>query len=61
MNALEIKNLTSGYGKKTVLTLANELLKEGKRVYVIALNDSAKEFYKKIGFSECITVGYTER
>ena len=50
-----------GYGKKTVLTLANELLKEDKKVYVIALNDSAKEFYKKIGFSECITVGYTER
>ena len=50
-----------GYGKKTVLTLANELSSENKKVYVIALNDSAKEFYKKIGFRECMTVGYTER
>ena len=50
-----------GFGKKTVLTLANELSSENKKVYVIALNDSAKEFYKKIGFTECITVGYTER
>lgn len=50
-----------GYGKKTVLTLAGELSKENKNVFVIALNDSAKEFYKKIGFTECMAVGYTER
>lgn len=49
-----------GYGKKTVLSLANELSLENKKVYVVALNNSAKEFYKKIGFTECMTVGYTE-
>ena len=49
-----------GYGKKVVLWLANELKNEGKDVYVIALNDSAKAFYEKIGFNKIITVGYTE-
>lgn len=47
-----------GYGRKTVLTLANELKNEKKDVFVIALNDSAQQFYKKIGFEECITVGW---
>lgn len=50
-----------GLGKRTVLSLANELQKEKKAVYVIALNDSAKAFYKKIGFNKCCTVMYAER
>lgn len=50
-----------GLGKKTVLTLVDELKSENKDVYVIALNESAKGFYKKIGFSEALTVGYIER
>ena len=50
-----------GIGKKTVLTLAGELKKENKEVYVIALNDSAGAFYEKIGFEQCITVCYSER
>lgn len=59
--ASDIRIRGKGYGKKAVLSLANELAKENKKVYVIALNDSAKTFYKKIGFTECMTVGYTER
>lgn len=39
-----------GYGKRVVLSLANELQAEGKTVYVIALNDSAAAFYLHIGF-----------
>lgn len=50
-----------GYGKETVLALANELKNENKDVYVIALNDSAQKFYKKIGFYEILKVGYIER
>lgn len=50
-----------GLGRRTVLTLANELKRENKEVYVIALNDSAKAFYKKIGFEEYCIVGYSER
>ena len=51
----------AGLGKKTVLSLANELLSEGKKVYVIALNDGAGAFYEKIGFEPCGTVSYTEK
>lgn len=39
-----------GYGKKTVLSLVNELQNEDKRVFVIALNESAESFYEHIGF-----------
>lgn len=41
-----------GMGKKTVQALADELLKENKKVYVIALNNSAQAFYEKIGFNK---------
>lgn len=47
-----------GFGKKTVLSLANELSSENKKVYVIALNDSACGFYQKIGFEKCQLVSY---
>ncbi len=50
-----------GIGKKTVLTLAGELKKENKKVYVIALNDSAGAFYEKIGFKQIETVCFWER
>jgi ribosomal protein S18 acetylase RimI-like enzyme len=40
-----------GLGKRTVLTMADELKKENKKVFVIALNSSAEGFYEKIGFS----------
>ncbi len=39
-----------GYGKKTVLTMANELQCENKKIFVIALNESAESFYEHIGF-----------
>lgn len=48
----------TGLGKKTVLSLANELSNEKKKVYVIALNDSACGFYQKIGFEKCESVSY---
>lgn len=40
----------SGLGKKTVLSATKELLSENKKVYVIALNESAQGFYEHIGF-----------
>ena len=39
-----------GLGRKTVLTIADELTKECKRIFVIALNKSAEGFYEKLGF-----------
>ncbi len=46
----------TGAGKKIVLSLAEELQREGKRVYVIALNASAEGFYRHIGFTDKETV-----
>ena len=39
-----------GLGKKTVLTIADELMSENKKIFVIALNKSAEGFYEKLGF-----------
>ena len=50
-----------GLGKKTVLSLCSELSSEGKKVYVIALNEAAEGFYKSIGFAEHCTVAFAER
>ncbi len=50
-----------GFGKQVVLSLANTLQNEGKRVYVIALNDSAASFYQKIGFQPDETIAFIER
>lgn len=50
-----------GYGKRTVLSLANELKSSGKTVYVIALNSSAEGFYKHIGFEECEKLAFIDR
>ncbi|MGN0467195.1 MAG: GNAT family N-acetyltransferase [Acutalibacteraceae bacterium] len=47
-----------GLGKQTVLTLVAELQSENKKVYVIALNESAEAFYEKLGFEKCLTVCY---
>lgn len=46
----------TGLGKRTVLSMVNELKEKGKRVYVIALNESAQGFYKHIGFSEVYNI-----
>lgn len=40
-----------GFGRQVVTALAAELQREHKTVHVIALNDSAGAFYRRIGFS----------
>lgn len=39
-----------GLGKKTVMSMVNELVSENKKVFVIALNESAQGFYEHLGF-----------
>ncbi len=48
--ASDISVRGKGYGKKTVLSMVDELLKENKKVFVIALNESAESFYEHLGF-----------
>lgn len=48
-------------GQRTVRTLCDELSGEGKRVFVIALNDPASSFYLKSGFTFCGRVSFIER
>ncbi len=50
-----------GLGKRTVLALANELKKENKTVYVIALNKAAEGFYEHIGFKNTDRISFIER
>ncbi len=50
-----------GYGKKTVLTLSSVLKNENKKVYVIALNESAEGFYKHIDFEHCCRIAYISK
>lgn len=50
-----------GYGKRTVLSLADELHNKGKNVFVIALNKSAEGFYEHIGFIECEKIAFINR
>ena len=45
-----------GFGKAVVYALANELANENKKVHVIALNDSAGAFYRRIGFLPIETI-----
>lgn len=46
----------TGLGKRTVLSMVKYLMDKGKRVYVIALNESAQGFYEHIGFSEVYNI-----
>jgi hypothetical protein len=48
--ASDISVRGKGYGKRTVLSMVDELLKENKMVFVIALNESAESFYEHLGF-----------
>lgn len=50
-----------GLGKKTVLSLSEELKSENKDVYVIALNESAEGFYEHIGFQFTEKISFIER
>ncbi len=51
----------SGLGKKTVLSVAEELKSENRNVYVIALNESAEGFYEHIGFEFTENISFIER
>lgn len=55
----------TGMGKATVLSAVNELMRENKVSYVIALNEAAQGFYEHIGFDEiyniCLIKDKTER
>jgi GNAT superfamily N-acetyltransferase len=42
-----------GYASSNVLTLADMLLSEGKRVFLSPKNESARALYSQIGFREC--------
>ncbi|MBE6774707.1 MAG: GNAT family N-acetyltransferase [Ruminococcaceae bacterium] len=50
-----------GLGKVTVLSVAEELKREGKAAYVIALNESAEGFYEHIGFQLTEKISFIER
>ena len=50
-----------GFGRRVVLSLANALQAEGKTAYVIALNDSAAQFYARIGFAPYRELAIIER
>ena len=50
-----------GLGKKTVLSLVNELKRNNKKAYVIALNESAEGFYEHIGFEMTGKIAFVER
>ncbi len=50
-----------GYGKKTVLSAVSELKNENKKVFVIALNESAQSFYEHIGFEYYTDICHIER
>ncbi len=51
----------TGIGKATVLSAVQELQKEKKEVYVIALNKSAEGFYEHIGFEFNEMICFIER
>lgn len=51
----------AGLGKKTVLSMVNELTTENKKVFVIALNESAEGFYEHIGFEFCEKIAVINR
>lgn len=59
--ATDLSMRKGGYGKRTVLSLVNELLSLGKTPYVIALNDSAQSFYEHIGFRKDKIIAYINR
>lgn len=59
--ACEITSRKTGLGKRTVLSLAEELKSENKEVYVIALNEKAEGFYEHIGFSFKEKISFIER
>lgn len=50
-----------GLGKRTVLSIVGKLQKENKKVYIIALNQSAEGFYEHIGFRKSEKIAFVER
>lgn len=51
----------TGLGKKTVLSMIDELTNENKNVFVIALNESAEGFYEYLGFEFCGNIATVNR
>lgn len=51
----------NGLGRSTVLAMVNELRKENKDVYVIALNESAEGFYEHIGFEYTANIYFLKK
>lgn len=51
----------TGLGKKTVLSMINELIDENKKVFVVALNESAEGFYEHLGFEFCGNIATVRR
>ena len=50
-----------GLGKNTVHAIAESLVNDGKRPFVIALNESAEGFYEHIGFEFFERIAFVER
>lgn len=50
-----------GLGSKVVLSAVNELKNENRDVFVLANDDVADGFYKRIGFSQYKNIAYIER
>lgn len=59
--ACEASGRKTGLGKKTVLSLAEELKSENKTAYVISLNEKAEGFYEHIGFELRERISFIER
>lgn len=51
----------TGLGKKTVLSMVSELVNENKKVFVVALNESAEGFYEHLGFVPCENIATVYR
>ena len=51
----------TGLGKKTVLSMIDELINEKKKVFIVALNESAEGFYEHLGFEFCGNVATVSR
>lgn len=59
--ASDKKHRGMGLGKKTVLSIVDELVNENRKVFVVALNESAEGFYEHLGFEFCGNIATVKR